>query len=208
MKKEKGLRNRSDRCDYCEMKRKYCICDEIPDLELKTRVLIIMHVSEIILPSNTARLIAKSLKNCEIKIRGEKGIPLCTKNILLPKTKPLFLYPGPTAVELNEDFLSQIDKPINLIIPDGSWRQARKVRYRTPILTDVQEVKLPPGPPSQYFLRKARHPHQLSTFEAIARSLGIIEGKWVQKKLEDLFHTMVKRTLRSRGIHNFLGDAF
>jgi DTW domain-containing protein YfiP len=85
------------------------------------------------------------------------------------------------------------------IVPDGSWRQARKVSLREKALARVPRYKLPDGLPSTYRLRHTVHERNLSTFEAIARMLGIVEGYPVQAELEKLFLKMVERTLWSRG---------
>jgi DTW domain-containing protein YfiP len=63
----------------------------------------------------------------------------------------------------------------------------------------MPKVKLPPGPPSEYRLRHSPHRENLSTFEAISRAMGILEGKAVQRTLEELFLKKVERTLWSRG---------
>jgi DTW domain-containing protein YfiP len=85
-------------------------------------------------------------------------------------------------------------------VPDGNWRQTSKMRRRDPIMADLPCVRLPPGPPSAYRVRKETKAEGLATIEAIARTLGILEGPTVQKALEDLLDLMVTRTLASRGI--------
>jgi DTW domain-containing protein YfiP len=60
-------------------------------------------------------------------------------------------------------------------------------------------VKLPAGAPSEFRLRHEHRENGMSTFEAIARSLGIIEGANVQQELEAIFKIRVERTLWSRG---------
>ena len=85
------------------------------------------------------------------------------------------------------------------MVPDGTWRQASKVRQRVPGLRDVPCVSLPPDEPSIYRLRAEAHGHGLATIEAIARALGILEGLHVRHALEQVFRAMVERTLWSRG---------
>src|SRR5262249_10300950 len=92
-------------------------------------------------------------------------------------------------------------EPVTLIVPDGTWRQASKVRNRVPGLRDVPCVSMGIGDPSRYRLRSEAHGHGLATIEAIARALGVLEGKAVEDALLTPFHAMVERTLWSRGIH-------
>ena len=109
----------------------------------------------------------------------------------------IVLFPSEDACPL--DKLPFTVYPTNLIIPDGNWGQARRMLRREPILEGLLRVKLPKGPPSQFRLRRQKQPHHLSTFEAVARSLGILEGPGVEAYLERIFRIMVERTLWSRG---------
>jgi DTW domain-containing protein YfiP len=60
-------------------------------------------------------------------------------------------------------------------------------------------VRLPEGPTRRFELRKHPQAERLSTFEAIARALGILEGPEVQQELERILHLKVERTLDTRG---------
>jgi DTW domain-containing protein YfiP len=86
-----------------------------------------------------------------------------------------------------------------LIVPDGTWRQASKVRKRLRGLDDVPCVTLPPGPPSRYRLRFESRDDGLATIEAIARAFGILEGSHIEEALLGVFGAMVERTLWARG---------
>jgi DTW domain-containing protein len=108
------------------------------------------------------------------------------------------LYPSKRAVELSPEYVATLGKPVTLIVPDGSWRQAAKVARREADLKDVAHVTLPNGKDSLYRLRREPKRGGLATFEAIARALGFLENKEVEVRLEGLFLTMVERTLNSR----------
>jgi DTW domain-containing protein YfiP len=73
------------------------------------------------------------------------------------------------------------------------------VRNRVPGLRDLPCVSLPRGEPSRYRLRFEAHELGLSTLEAIARALGLLEGPQVQRALEEVFEIVVERILWSRG---------
>ena len=90
-------------------------------------------------------------------------------------------------------------KPVTLIVPDGNWAQAKKAFKREKALHAFPRVKLPLGPPSKYWLRAAPRPEAVSTYEAIARAMGFLEGPEVQARMEAFFDVMVERTLHARG---------
>lgn len=198
--------NLARRCERCRMHQSLCVCSLIPSpkLESRTRLLLVIHRSEVKKPTNTGRLAVDCLSNSETVVRGERGsqsepLPLS------PDTTPLLLYPAEDAVPLVDLAPSLTEKPVTLIVPDGNWRQAFKVRARVPGLRDVQCVTLPlsPSKPSIYRLRAEFHAHGLATIEAIARAFSILEGPTdgprIEAALELPFRSMVERTLWSRG---------
>jgi DTW domain-containing protein YfiP len=174
-----------------------CLCPEIPILQLQTRIAVLMHCREKKLTTNTAGLACLALPNSQIYVRGEKNSRLDTREIISAVGQTVLLYPSDDAVELSSDLFQG---PITLIVPDGSWRQARKVAMRETALQGLLRVQLPEGAPSDYRLRHSPHPERLSTFEAISRAIGILEGPEHQALLDQLFLKKVERTMWSRGL--------
>jgi DTW domain-containing protein YfiP len=158
-----------------------------------------MHWREEHRATNTADLACLALPNSEVHIRGRRNEPLQMESLVPEGTSAAFLFPSEDAIELNEESAKRFRKPLTLIVPDGSWRQAKKVALRENALKNVPRVKLPAGPKSQYRLRQSPHEENLSTFEAIARALGILESAKIQTELERLFLIMVERRLWSTG---------
>lgn len=159
----------------------------------------IVHVRELKLTSNTAQFAQKLLPDqAEIVIRGRVNDTFQSAPTLARQGRPLFLYPHEDALELNEDFKSKFTGPYHLIIPDGNWQQARKVRQREEGFSALPAVKLPPGITAEYGLRKAQHAEWVSTYEAMAHALGILEGSEIKEKLMSFFRIWVKRTEQAR----------
>jgi DTW domain-containing protein len=158
-----------------------------------------MHYREVMGTTNTARLARLAIPDCEVVLRGRPNVVLDADAILKAGYQSLLLYPTEDAVPLTTDLVRSFGMPINLVVPDGSWRQASKVSKREVFLKDVPKVRIPAGELSRYRLRREPKAEGLATFEAISRALGIIEGGSTQKTLEDLFEIMVTRTLASRG---------
>lgn len=178
------------------MHRGLCVCPALPRLVTRTRVVLVMHRVEDRKPTNTGRLAAACLAGAEVFLRGERDAapsPLLRED----GTEPLLLFPHEDAEVLTPRIASS--RPVTLVVPDGTWRQASKVRARTPELGGVRAVRLPPGPPSRYRLRTEAHDGALSTIEAIARALGVLEGREVQEALEGAFDAFVHRTLWVKG---------
>lgn len=179
------------------MHLRLCLCEEITPLELKTRVVVITHRAELCKTTGTGRLVPLTLINGEIRVRGQRGQPLEADDLVEAGRQTLLLYPTSDSIPLTPELGD--GRPVTLVVPDGNWRQARKVKSRVAALADVPRAHLPPGPPSRYRLRSHRDPRNVATFEAVARALGILEGEAVQAKLERVFDVMVERTLWTRG---------
>jgi len=157
-----------------------------------------MHQYEKLLTSNTSNLAAMSLANSEIVYRGNRDLTLADQLKLGSEYQQLILYPSEDAIELNAEYLATIDKPIQLIVPDGTWRQAKKIHKRETHLADIICVKVPFVGESIYQLRKQKYTEGLCTFEAIAHALGLIEGEQLKEKLLSFLMIMNERVLITR----------
>lgn len=187
---------KGQRCPRCWMAAGACVCDLIAPVETRTRVIIVMPWKESARSSNTGRLAHLSLPNSEIRLRGRPGDPLDLSD-LTAAGRGLLLYPAGDARQL--DPADSGGAPACLVIPDGTWRQARRVVKHERALAGFERVRLPPGPPSAYKLRQPRKPGWLCTHEAIGRALDLLEGQAVSEALRPAFEQMVARTLAERG---------
>jgi DTW domain-containing protein YfiP len=141
-------------------------------LASRTRVLLLQHPSETTHALNTARLAALGLLNAELRV-GEVFDDL---QVLLadPGYRPVLLFPGEQAQVL-QPYSQGNDVPLLLVVPDGTWRKARKMLYLNPLLTTLPRVTLGQVSPSRYRLRKAPEPGAVSTIEAVVQALEVLE---------------------------------
>jgi DTW domain-containing protein YfiP len=181
------------------MTRTLCICDSIPTLDLNTRVCLIIHVKELKRTTNTGRLALRALVNSEMRVRGDTREPLDLTDLLTHGYRTFLFYPSVDAVELDNELVAQNGTPIQLIVPDGSWRQASKVHSRHHELKDVPRVKIGAPNLSKFHLRAQHRPEGMATLQAVAHALGVIEGDLVKAQLLKLYDLRVERTLRARG---------
>lgn len=197
---EPRKRKTKDPCPDCGLHKDLCICAEIPTLNLKTKICLVIHRRELKRTTNTGQLALKSLTNSEMRIRGDKSISgLDLSDLLTPNYRTLLFYPSETAVELDENLVNESPLPIQLIVPDGNWRQASKVNTRYPELKDIQRVKIGKINPSDQHLRAEHFPEGMATLEAIATALQIIEGPEAGLQLMQLYDLKLQRTLIGRG---------
>lgn len=190
------------------MTRALCICDSIPTLDLNTKVCLIIHVNELKRSSNTGRLALRALVNSEMRVRGNTREPLDLRDLLTHRYRTFLFYPSVDAVELNKELVAQERTPIQLIVPDGTWRQASKVHSRHHELKDVPRVKISTPNTSKFHLRAQHRPEGMATLQAIAHALGVIEGDLVKAQLMKLYYARLERMLRGRGLLRGTGAGF
>lgn len=188
------------RCSRCRMHTDLCICERLIPMAARTHLVLITHSAEYQKPSNTGHLAVECLSHAKEIVRGtqnDEPLPLLWDRA----TTPLLLFPTADAVLL-PDWIQAQPSPtptVTLIVPDGTWRQCKRVRRRVPTLNEAIPVTLPFTTPSEYRLRHAPKANQLSTLEAIARAMGFLEGGAVEAHLMSVFQIAVERTLWTNG---------
>lgn len=189
------------RCMACSLHAHLCLCALIPRIESATKLVLLIHQSELRKTTNTGMLAARCLVQSEVHVIGEAGRPLDHSRLFASEATQLVLFPTPDAVTLASDWVASLRRPIRLIVPDGHWGQAAKIQRKLSRQANLHYVTLPDGPPSAYGLRRpAKNVRAgLSTLEAIARALAVLEGPKVSAPLDEIFRTFVARTLAMRG---------
>lgn len=185
------------RCVRCGFHLRLCLCSELQPLALATRVVVVSSEKEVLQPTNTGRLVPLALMGGVVRTVGRGAAPLCREDLGDPARRALLLFPCAGARQLDPELDDA--RALTLVVPDGTWRAARRMTARQAALAALEPVRLPPGPPSRYGLRAHPDVDNLATFEAVARALGLLEGSEVRARLERVFALFVERTLFSRG---------
>lgn len=188
------------RCPVCHFPPSLCICAAIPRVQIKTRVCLVIHTSELTRRTNTGLLAMKALMNSEIRVRGKTTDALDLSDLLISQYRTWLLYPSRDAVELTPELVGREEPPIQLIVPDGNWRQAGKVHYRHRELRNVQRVMISAPNTSKFRLRHQHRREGMATLQAIAHALGVIEGDVVKTELMKLYQLKLRQTLAVRGL--------
>jgi len=180
-------------CTRCHAPRALCYCALLPRIDTDTSVSIIVHRSEICRATATAGTAHLCLPNSRVFPYGRAEESFDIGALLSAPGSALYLFPEPHAEVLDAALIASLAPPIHLIVPDGSWAQAKRIRRRVPALFAMRIAQLPPQEKSRYQLRNAREEHQLCTLEAIAAALGIIEGPEIQQGLLHALEIQVER---------------
>jgi DTW domain-containing protein YfiP len=143
-------------------------------------VLILQHPLEVHHAKNSARLLHLSLPGSRIVV-GETFDPAALHSVLSEPKYTVLLYPATAhagheiAVPLDTVQL-QDPSNIRLVVLDATWRKSRKMLHLNPWLQGLPRLSLVDMPASNYAIRKAHLPGQLSTLEATCAALTQLES--------------------------------
>jgi DTW domain-containing protein YfiP len=179
------------RCAGCGLPTARCLCAELPRLDLRTRVVVVMHRIEALRSTNTGRLAAAMLARATLRIRGDRDRP----DEPPPAGRRLVLFPAEGARPLTT---ADAADDLVLVVPDGTWSQARRIHRRDPCARDAETVTLPTVVTSAYALRRNARAGGLCTLEAIAAALAVLEGPSVATVLREVFARWHERATAAR----------
>ncbi|WP_300730785.1 tRNA-uridine aminocarboxypropyltransferase [Pseudomonas sp.] len=188
-------------CPRCLRPQTHCLCSLIPALDSRTRVLLLQHPSEVNHALNTARLAALGLSNAELRV-GEVFEDLA-EWLEQPGYQARLLFPGDDAQPVSRNESNSESHPLLLVVPDGTWRKARKLLHLNPLLAQLSRITLPEGAVSRYRLRKAPGPGALSTLEAIVQALEILEAPRSYAPLLRPFEALINGQIDAMGVETY-----
>lgn len=173
-------------------------------MTLRTRLCVVLHAQEVERTTNTGSVAARLVQGSDLLVHGlrtrEDGVVRDSK-VPAPDfagRRPLVLFPTDDAEVLTAEHGA--GDPVTLVVPDGTWTQARRMHNRVAWMSDLPHVTLPTSDrKSGYVLRAVTRDGGLSTMEAIAVALGLLEGDGVRDELERVFRLLVARTMAARG---------
>lgn len=184
------------RCDRCLRPQSHCLCSYVTTVTNRTRVLVLQHSDEHKHALNTGRLAVLGLERAELLV-GEHFPQLA--EILSAATSAFLLFPGDAAQAPQPLAGDAEDGSVLLIVPDGTWRKARKILYANPVLNTLPRLSLEAGAPSRYRLRKTSVPAAVSTIEAIVRTLGALEPEQDFSPILRPFEALIEQQIEAMG---------
>jgi DTW domain-containing protein len=176
-------------CARCFLKTEWCLCAELPKIQTNTQIIIVRHVTEEWLTSNTARLATLMLSNARILPYGG-GEPFDARSLY-----------GEGTLLLTPDAKPNVPStpPRRLVLLDGTFRQARRMFKKIPELRDIEQCSLLSSFKRIPGLRRPPRSDGLSTIEAIAQALAQFEQYELAAPLLTSYAEFVRRSNLARG---------
>lgn len=194
-------------CPACRLPGWLCVCARAPRVATRTPLVLVVHVHDLGRTSNTVRLLTLAVRDATLVCHGVFPDPADPAPHVPAGVTPIVLFPGRGAKPLTPELIAALPSPPALIVPDGNWRQAGRMVKRLPLLTGAVKVALPARAFTGAALRRNRPGHRMSTYEAVAQALGVLEGEAVAGPLLDFYRRTTDRMLYARGKLR-LGDVY
>lgn len=160
-------------CLECLRPRAVCCCAHIETLDTRTKVLILQHPRERKVGVNTARMAHQCLPNSVLRVGVDFGPDQVVRAMLRDPERPAaVLFPGENAVDV---VANPPQRPVTLVVLDGTWWQAAKLLRANPEIAALPRWGLTLTETSRYRIRRQPAEHCVSTVEALAAVLGVLE---------------------------------
>jgi DTW domain-containing protein YfiP len=190
------------------MKPVLCLCAQLLARSGKHHVHVVAHETELMKSTNSGRLVPLLWRDASLVVYGN-GAPSLPERLWAEQARPVVLFPlagAPTIDTLVTEAGTRGDddgdpRPFAVIVLDGTWHQANRLRKRFHHAR-IPFVRLPDhARPTLYRLRQGHFGASMSTLEAAAAALAILErDDGVYEHFVDGFRRMQDRTLWLRGV--------
>jgi DTW domain-containing protein YfiP len=159
-------------CRRCLRPEDFCVCDLLPTLTPRTRVVILQHPREARLAICSAWLTHVALAGSELH-RGIRFGDHPRLQALCATPGTALLFPGAGATPASQLAAAP---PVTLVVIDATWPQAQKMLRANPAVAALPRVGIEDAAPSGYGgLRREPEEGHLATIDAVAEALSALE---------------------------------
>jgi len=169
-------------CLRCKRPERVCVCFAFPKVPvpITTTLHILQHPREQDFRQlTTVPLLQECISKDKCVIYRGKRFPkskFAKLHEVCAQTNTAVLYPAKDAVDI-KDFVAQLDgEPLQLIVLDGTWQEARAIGHNcSALLKDIPKVKITGSWRSEFVIKTQPTDESVSTLEAVAIALSQIE---------------------------------
>lgn len=174
--KVKQITKLYESCSKCGVPIINCICNIVPRIETKAKILILSTEREFSRPSNTARLLKLvNPESTELILWERTNTPKKLIEYITSEEYEIYiLFPTENDDLPERKFQHESSEKIPaFIILDGTWKEAGKILRKSDYLRKLPRISLNPIHKSEYTLRKGASEGELCTIEAAIEVLKL-----------------------------------
>lgn len=159
-----------ENCYRCFRPRSNCFCSDIRPFRPRTRIVLLMHPKENRKQrTGTGRLAHLCLEGSSLLVGDNfTGRVEVESQIADPGIYPVVLFPDEKARDITREAPEvPVGRRLLVFVPDGTWRQARKILRQSANLQALPMIRFSPPHPSRFLIKREPRPHCVSTVESI-----------------------------------------
>lgn len=196
-------------CADCGRPQGYCYCHLLQPVANRWPVCILQHPDEARHPLNTAGIAAGCLQHCRlVQIPDDCEDATLQARVGNPATGFALIYPATAAqadtvvaLQARGAATEQTALP-TLLFLDASWRKSRRMLLQSPWLRTLPRYALPTGEPSRYRIRQEPREDCVSTLEAVARTLVVLDD-CAPERMYTAMDWVIARQIAAMGEHTW-----
>lgn len=189
-------------CEGCGLAIPYCCCSQITPQGSQLELALLLHENEPPRPTTTSKIIQKVLPNSSTYIWQRIDPPQeLIDRIQDENTDSWLLFPAdrPELVSRSKKFTGAApERNTLIIIPDGTWKEVRKIVRKSPWLSDLPLLAFDPETPSRYDLRRNPDKDHLCTAETVTELLKLNDENSAADELDRTFEIFMTQYKRSK----------
>jgi DTW domain-containing protein YfiP len=177
-------------CYACRRPKIGCLCPELPPMETRARIVLLMHQKEYrYQKTGTGRLACLHLGSSEI-VHGVAfdEHPRVRELLDDPANFPVLLYPGPGATDLSAPGFANSgpaarrlateigERRLVVFLIDSTWRCSHAVIRESPRIASLPRVQFRSSERSRWIIKRQPRDYCLATIEAIHELLRVLES--------------------------------
>lgn len=206
-------------CPECLKASNRCYCHLVVPVQAGPKVVLLVHPREDRKRGalNTARMVRRCVEGAELLVgRDFHAHPRLAGLLADPGMRPFLLHPGPGALSPGDPEILRLlgGRRMLLVVPDGTWRQARQILRFNPALAALPRLGLNPPEPGLVSYRRQPAAECLSTLEAVHQTLLALQSfcpsgppRALEAMREVLQHVVAEQVALGGDAGSALGDS-
>lgn len=188
-------------CPDCGIASNWCCCSQITPTKSHIKIALLLHENEPTRATTTSKIIRATLPEtqCFQWKRNEPPTALI-QQISDPNINAWLLFPADRPeLKLRQQAMNLASKRNTLIIvPDGTWKEVRKIVRKSPWLDQLPLLAFDPQTPSRYDLRRNPDADHLCTAETVIELLNLYDEPRPAAHLNHAFDSFLSHYKQSK----------
>lgn len=188
-------------CSGCGLISNWCCCSQSTPTTSRVKLALLLHESEPSRPTTTSKIILNTIQNTQAYLWKRNEPPLeLIQQIEDKNTDAWLLFPA----DREELKVRQQEIKLNtghetlIIVPDGTWKEVRKIVRKSPWLDQLPLLAFDPKTPSRYDLRRNPDPDHLCTAETVIELLKLCDELSPATQLTQAFDAFITHYKQSK----------